>query len=311
MIKRDSNLELAVSQLIGIGAAIVTDGDYTKAAELAKNSIAYNRQLHPSEREMAKWLAELSDGKYTQEQIEEQLRLAGIKGTDIHVATDILVTAGGIYDDGGNWVPAGEEHYTQLFGSADPEVIAFIKSGVPDIYSWTPDAETGFSRYLGQEWDGIVNTGERDRLTGYALDEQGGYRVPMVVEGVAYTPRFHPCGDAECLAVGANIDFSDPATLGWIRSVDAKTADQVSKMLAAAAVVAPAGAVVGLSNSASVAGLLSGFLKEDFHSGLTPLVVSSAFASYAESRGLTKVEAARITNFLGVSEVWDKLADKL
>ena len=49
VIKGDRNLELAISQLIGIGAATVTDGDYTKAAELAKNATAYNRQLHPEE----------------------------------------------------------------------------------------------------------------------------------------------------------------------------------------------------------------------------------------------------------------------
>jgi len=49
LIKDDRNLELAVSQLIGIAAATATGGDYAKAAELAKNATAYNRQLHPEE----------------------------------------------------------------------------------------------------------------------------------------------------------------------------------------------------------------------------------------------------------------------
>src|SRR5690606_14947194 len=49
LIKDDRNLELAVSQLIGIAAATATGGDYAKAAELAKNATAYNRQLHIDE----------------------------------------------------------------------------------------------------------------------------------------------------------------------------------------------------------------------------------------------------------------------
>src|SRR5690606_22368763 len=49
VIRDNKSLELAVSQLIGIAAATVTDGDYAKAAELAKNATAYNRQLHIDE----------------------------------------------------------------------------------------------------------------------------------------------------------------------------------------------------------------------------------------------------------------------
>ncbi|MFD1698277.1 DUF637 domain-containing protein [Halopseudomonas phragmitis] len=57
-IKGDQSLELAVSQLIGIAAATVTGGDYAKAAELAKNATAYNRQLHPEEVKLIKEQAE-------------------------------------------------------------------------------------------------------------------------------------------------------------------------------------------------------------------------------------------------------------
>ncbi|MDQ7985184.1 DUF637 domain-containing protein [Pseudomonas sp. G34] len=48
-IKQDKNLELAVSQLVGVAAATATGGDLAKAAELAKNATAYNRQMHPEE----------------------------------------------------------------------------------------------------------------------------------------------------------------------------------------------------------------------------------------------------------------------
>lgn len=57
-IKGDKNLELAVSQLIGIAAATATGGDYAKAAELAKNATAYNRQLHPVEVRLIKGQAD-------------------------------------------------------------------------------------------------------------------------------------------------------------------------------------------------------------------------------------------------------------
>ncbi|PZW63606.1 filamentous hemagglutinin [Pseudomonas sp. URMO17WK12:I1] len=48
-IKQDKNLELAVSQLVGVAAASATGGDLAKAAELTKNATAYNRQMHPEE----------------------------------------------------------------------------------------------------------------------------------------------------------------------------------------------------------------------------------------------------------------------
>jgi filamentous hemagglutinin len=49
VIKGDKGLELVVSQIIGVAAATATGGDPAKAAELAKNATAYNRQLHPDE----------------------------------------------------------------------------------------------------------------------------------------------------------------------------------------------------------------------------------------------------------------------
>ncbi len=66
IIKGDKNLELTISQLIGVAAATATGGDMAKAAELAKNATAYNRQLHPNEI------------KYIRRQAEELAREANI-----------------------------------------------------------------------------------------------------------------------------------------------------------------------------------------------------------------------------------------
>ncbi|WP_201788750.1 hypothetical protein [Pseudomonas frederiksbergensis] len=54
------------------------------------------------------------------------------------------------------------------------------------------------------------------------LDAQGGFRSSAQVDGQAFNPRFMPCGDASCVAVGANIDLNDPETKRWIEAGDAK-----------------------------------------------------------------------------------------
>ncbi|MFG0413487.1 DUF637 domain-containing protein [Pseudomonas sp. zjy_8] len=58
VIKGDKRLEQTVSQLIGVAAATATGGDMAKAAELAKNATAYNRQLHEDEKQRIRELAQ-------------------------------------------------------------------------------------------------------------------------------------------------------------------------------------------------------------------------------------------------------------
>ena len=58
VIKGDKRLEQTVSQLIGVAAATATGGDMTKAAELANNATAYNRQLHEDEKQRIRELAQ-------------------------------------------------------------------------------------------------------------------------------------------------------------------------------------------------------------------------------------------------------------
>ena len=156
-----------------------------------------------------------------------------------------------------------------------------------------------------------MGTGERDRLTGYALDEQGGYRVPMVVDGIAYAPRFHSCGSRECAGLGVNIDFSDPATLTWIRTVDAKTADQVSFLLGAAAVIGPASGVGVLANASTGAGILAGFLSEDITGSMSAAVIGDAFTRYATARGLSPDQATRLSSVIGSAGGWSHIADSI
>jgi len=58
LIKADPQVELVVSQMIGVAAATLTEGDINQAAQLAKNATSYNRQLHRAEADLLQELRE-------------------------------------------------------------------------------------------------------------------------------------------------------------------------------------------------------------------------------------------------------------
>ncbi|QZI73768.1 DUF637 domain-containing protein [Pseudomonas protegens] len=69
LIGNDKNLELMVSQLIGISAAAAVNGDVAKGAEIAKNATAYNRHAHLEEEEAKK--REVDAGNFTKENLDK------------------------------------------------------------------------------------------------------------------------------------------------------------------------------------------------------------------------------------------------
>ncbi len=308
----------AITSLIATGVgSVVGSGDGVKGGVVAGGTAfavdKYNRQLHPQEKALALELAKKSNGKYTAEQIEAQMRLSFVKGTDITPGTDMVASGTGIYDPDGNWMATGDgKTYVQLPGKSDYQVIAYIKENT-QAYAWTMEAESGFSRVLtGGEYaypDG--GSGKRDRLTGYPLDEKGGYKVPVTIEGVLYTPRFMSCGSAECIAVGANIDLADPNTLKWIKAADAKMVSDVGFVLGAGAAVTTGGVSAGLSNTSMAASFLSGYLKEELPEAATGNALSMGFEKFAMAKGVTPETASRLSNALGTAGVWDKLVEGL
>ncbi|NWA10194.1 hemagglutinin repeat-containing protein [Pseudomonas gingeri] len=209
-----TGLGTAVGSSSGIAGAIAGGGSAAKVEQ-------FNRQLHPDERKLARILAELSDGKYTVEQIEAQMRLSNIKGTDIGVGTDIVASKDGIYDDGGNWIELGTSgKYFQQFAKPDLDIISFIQQ-YNKAYEWA-----ALPAISSPDWSKVtVGDDKRDKLSGRVLDEKGGYREPVEVAGQAFTPRFLPCADAECNSIGANIDLQDSETKRWLAAVDAKALD--------------------------------------------------------------------------------------
>lgn len=80
---------IATLTAAGVGAAV--GGAY--GAATAATVDANNRQLHPSEKRLAEDLAKKSGGKYTAEQIEEQMRLMGNKAfNEAANKTEVLTT---------------------------------------------------------------------------------------------------------------------------------------------------------------------------------------------------------------------------
>lgn len=309
LVKNDPNLLVMASQLVGLVAAASVDGDVNQGAAIAKDATNYNRQLHPDEKELAKRLAEQSGGKYTVEQIEAQLRLSSIDGTDVGPTSDFVSTKSGIYDAGGNWIPLGDSgYYLQDFAKADKDIIQFIKSNT-NTYAWTPEAQFGYSKFIEAGNGSEAKDYGRDRLTGYQLDKNGGYNVPVVVDGVSYSPRYYSCASSECVASGASIDLGDVNTLRWIRAQDVKTLENGSFIFAVGAVFAPPAAVGAFANSSAAAGLLAGYLKEDLTGSMSQELLGYGFERYAASRGVSPDMAKRLAAGLGAADVWKKIVE--
>ncbi|OUM71922.1 hypothetical protein AUC60_20685 [Pseudomonas caspiana] len=91
----------AASRIVGLTVAVLADKDVEKASWIALVADQYNRQLRSTEREMARALAEKSGGKFTAQQIEDQLRISYITGTEIYPTKYMVANNAGIYDTGG------------------------------------------------------------------------------------------------------------------------------------------------------------------------------------------------------------------
>lgn len=304
LLKADKNLEIAASQLIGVAAAAWTDGDLAQTAELTKNATAYNRQLHPDEKALAKRLSEQSDGKYTEEQIEDVLRLSSNENKGLLPNSDIISSLEGIYDTGGTWIETSPGVFVQLLNHGiDSELVKYVASEATG-YTWS-DSLMG----IRPPDSTPVSSHKRDRLTGYVLDEGGGYRIPVVVNGVAFSPRYYPCATSECQASGANIDYSDLNTLRWMKAVDVKALSDIGWALTVGSVIAPVGASSVIAGVSIAPSILSGYLRDDLGGATTEVALGVGFEVYAKSRGLSAEAAGRVANSLSAAGVWKTVVE--
>lgn len=112
------------------------------------NTVRFNRQLHPEEKTLAKQFADKSGGKYTEAQIEDQMRIMGATSNGTNesgVPTTLIGQAP--TDSGAQWMSAGttadgKPILTQITALANPELQSYILSNyatdVPGTVSYDP-----------------------------------------------------------------------------------------------------------------------------------------------------------------------------
>jgi filamentous hemagglutinin len=139
----------ASNVLAGIGGGLVGGG---AGAAAAANTDLYNRQLDPREQPLAKQLADKSNGKYTEAQIEDQMRIMGVcaDGSCQSGAADTLKGQAPT-DPGARWsfggmTTDGKPILTQQVAQIDPQLQAYIMTNynsvapgnVPSYATYTP-----------------------------------------------------------------------------------------------------------------------------------------------------------------------------
>lgn len=135
----DKGGNTALSETLGNVAANIAAGGIGalaggSGAAMAANVDRYNRQLHPDERQLAKKMAANSQGRYTAEQIEAQMRLSDVvdmNGKVLESGRPDQIDAATTkpYDGGAQWVSvAGTTQIREVQAQGNAEIIAYIQS---------------------------------------------------------------------------------------------------------------------------------------------------------------------------------------
>ena len=91
------------STLIGGLAAGLAGQNAAAGASAAQNETLNNRVLHPQEQTLAQQLADKSGGRYTTQQIEDQMAQMNMTQNGQMFDGGVRVATGGQPDDGTNW----------------------------------------------------------------------------------------------------------------------------------------------------------------------------------------------------------------
>ena len=124
----------------------------------------FNRQLridtdpHRDERTLAKQLAEKSGGKYTQERIEDQMRIMGVIVDGKHQSGAPETLIGEVpTDSGSNWIHAGTTSdgkpvLTQVTAKADAELQSYILANYNSVGKDQLPSVFGYDRPKNNDW---------------------------------------------------------------------------------------------------------------------------------------------------------------
>ncbi len=156
----NANMNQALGNIVA--NALATGGGAAVGGESGAfsgyNADRFNRQLHPEEKTLAKQLAEKSKGKYTQAQIEDQMRIMGVSVDGQHQsgAPETLVGQAPT-DSGAKWIYAGSTAdgkpiLTQATAQVNSDLQAYIvanansavPSQVPSQFSYDQPAKPDY-----------------------------------------------------------------------------------------------------------------------------------------------------------------------
>jgi filamentous hemagglutinin len=171
----------------GAGATTALDGE------------RYNRQLHPSEQQLAQTLAAKSGGRFTVQEIEDAMRLSGyslgpqsvMPGETAQTGSLVDVDESGtIYDTQASWLlvqgPNGSQYLAQQVpGQVSPELAAYITDntgGADSPYAWAREQQGMAPGAVAvgelQDWVSDNQLGSRTlgglQMVGGALEFTGG-----------------------------------------------------------------------------------------------------------------------------------------
>ncbi|MGS0897431.1 hemagglutinin repeat-containing protein [Burkholderia stagnalis] len=149
-----------VANALATGAGAAVGGE--SGAFSGYNVDRFNRQLHPEEKTLAKQLADRSGGKYTQAQIEDQMRImdTSVNGASESGAPATLVGQMPT-DSGARWISGGamadgKPILTQITAQANPELQSYILAnynaafpgGVPSQFTYALAGDGGGSNNI-------------------------------------------------------------------------------------------------------------------------------------------------------------------
>ncbi|MEX3970880.1 hemagglutinin repeat-containing protein [Paraburkholderia caribensis] len=138
-----------VANAVATGAGAAVGGN--AGAFSGYNVDRYNRQLHPEEKTVAKQLADKSGGRYTEQQIEQQMGQMNLTTGSQTELGSVRVAVGDQPNDGTTWVPyginqAGQQVWTQSLPSGDADLQSYITKNASGLkYDSTTKAYTQYS----------------------------------------------------------------------------------------------------------------------------------------------------------------------
>jgi len=314
--------KIVASIVAGTGGAVIAG---SQGAAAAFNVETFNRQPHPTEERMIKENAErFAKQVYKTDnptEAQTQAALSMLANTLQNMVDNNIGHTVPYFQEAENFLHQLQAEYAQVAPNLE-----IPNSGGQKLFYATADEKN--KPYLNSEISEFAKNGiivktpipsavngnnapsDRDRLTGLPLDDKGRYTQNIAVDGTTYAPKYFPCAVASCM--GNNLDMSDPGTQAYVKAMDKKVFDDISKASTVATIVNPVGAlgvVSGLTGPAS--SVISGYLDDqEGKAGAKELLQLSAQQYLQKVFGVGEAAASRIISVIDLSGGWDAFVNR-